>query len=321
MDTPYHYPPELFSLLVDTIPRLCRRKEDVFLFFRGSGVEDKLMGDIYNKWKGDRDSITKYEITRTVIKRLNELEDKAIKERREIIKRITEFDDFSTCWPKDRLEAQGLVSQIQKLVGKKDSFTRMELEKDRERQQRLEKEGVEREAIKRRKEAIDSVKTDLFKLFSIKNPQERGKELERVLNQLFFAFQIAVQESFTLTGDSGEGVIEQIDGAITVDGKLYIVEVKWWNSPLGPGEVSPHICRVYTRSDAGGIIISASDFTDAAVITCKDALHQKTIILCTLQEIVTLLEKQGELKDFLKKKIEKAILEKQPYFKPFDDSN
>ena len=36
--------------------------------------------------------------------------------RREILKRISEFDDFSSCWENDRYKAQGLVSQIQKLV-------------------------------------------------------------------------------------------------------------------------------------------------------------------------------------------------------------
>ncbi len=29
----FHYPPELFNLLVDTIPRLNRGKKDLFLFF------------------------------------------------------------------------------------------------------------------------------------------------------------------------------------------------------------------------------------------------------------------------------------------------
>ena len=37
-DITFHYPPELFSLLVDTIPLLNRSKKDVLLFFRGAGV-------------------------------------------------------------------------------------------------------------------------------------------------------------------------------------------------------------------------------------------------------------------------------------------
>jgi hypothetical protein len=34
-DDPFHYPPELLSLLIDTIPLLCRSKQDVLTFFPG----------------------------------------------------------------------------------------------------------------------------------------------------------------------------------------------------------------------------------------------------------------------------------------------
>jgi hypothetical protein len=45
-DITFHYPPELFNLLVDTIPRLNRSKNDVLLFFRGAGVPSSLFEDI-----------------------------------------------------------------------------------------------------------------------------------------------------------------------------------------------------------------------------------------------------------------------------------
>ena len=38
LETTYHYPPDLFSLLVDAIPRLFRSKPDVLTFFRGGGA-------------------------------------------------------------------------------------------------------------------------------------------------------------------------------------------------------------------------------------------------------------------------------------------
>lgn len=43
MDITYHYPPELFALLVDAIPKLCKSKPDLLLFFRGSGVASELL--------------------------------------------------------------------------------------------------------------------------------------------------------------------------------------------------------------------------------------------------------------------------------------
>jgi hypothetical protein len=35
-DITFHFPPELFSLLVDTVPLLNRSKKDVLTFFRGA---------------------------------------------------------------------------------------------------------------------------------------------------------------------------------------------------------------------------------------------------------------------------------------------
>jgi restriction system protein len=38
----HHYPPEILNLLVDTIPLLCRSKNDVLVFFKGAGVPGRL---------------------------------------------------------------------------------------------------------------------------------------------------------------------------------------------------------------------------------------------------------------------------------------
>ena len=38
IDIIHHYPPEILNLLVDTIPLLCRSKNDVLVFFKGAGV-------------------------------------------------------------------------------------------------------------------------------------------------------------------------------------------------------------------------------------------------------------------------------------------
>src|SRR5262245_12563134 len=134
MDITYHYPPELFQLLVDTIPRLVRSKPDLLLFFRGAGVPNTFIDDIQRQVTSDRGSIKKFDIARTVLQRLNEHGEATLRERREILKRIVEYEDFSVCWPEDQLKAQGLVAQIRRVVDVKDSFTRMRQEREVERQ-------------------------------------------------------------------------------------------------------------------------------------------------------------------------------------------
>ena len=101
MDIIFHYPPELTQLLVQTIPLLCPSKRDVLTFFRGAGVGVDMLVDLETQLRNDRNSINKYEMVRTVLERLNTRGEPALRERREILRRVTEFEDFSTCWVGD----------------------------------------------------------------------------------------------------------------------------------------------------------------------------------------------------------------------------
>ncbi len=312
----YHYPPELFELLVQTIPLLVKGKKDVLTFFKGAGVEPSLMAGVTRKVNQDKDSINKYEIVRTVLEKLNERGDATLRARREVIKRVVEFEDFSACWPSDQLKAKGLVAQIRQVVNVKDSFTRMRDEMEREQRERRAEQQAKLEREQRRRERMSVIKSDLFALFKEQNPQRRGKQLEAVLNRFFAEDGILLKEAFTITGDEGEGVVEQIDGVIEIDGEVYLVEMKWWDKPLGVGEVSQHLVRVFNRGESRGIFISASGYTDPAITTCRDSAGKIVVTLCTLQEFVSLLEREADLKSFLKEKINAAIVHKNPFYEP-----
>lgn len=313
IDITFHYPPELMNLLVDTIPLLNKTKKDVFLFFRGAGVSDLLVRLPLLQWRKDKDSISKFEITRQVLTELNAKGEKCLRERREVLKRVVEYESFSSCWPADQLKAKGLVSEIQKVVNVKDSFTRMAKEREAEQLENKFKKQVELDRVVKKKEEIGKVKNALFALFSEVDTHKRGKALEGVLNSLFKVYGIIVREAFSISGEEKEGIVEQIDGVIELEGHIYFVEMKWWKDPIGVPEISQHLVRVYHRAEGRAIIISASDFTAPAVTTCKDALQQKVVVLCTLQEIVMLLEKQGDLLGFFKQKVYSAIIDRNPY--------
>jgi restriction system protein len=312
MEIIFHYPPELMNLLIDTIPRICRSKKDVLLFFKGAGVNPILTNDLATQLKMDKASINKYEIARTVLTRLNEKGEVTLRERREILKRVTEFEDFSTCWPKDRLEAKGLVAEIRRVINVKDSFTRMNQEREAEQKKRIAEQQAKMEEAQRRKMNLATVKRDLYSLFNEHNNQKRGKALEGILNRLFEATGILVREAFTLKGSQGEGIVEQIDGVVEIKGALYLVEMKWWHEPLGVGEVSQHLVKIHSRGQARGIIISESGYTGPAITTCKDALRDTVIVLCKLEEIIMLLEQEKDLKAFFNAKIKAAIIDKNP---------
>lgn len=318
VDLAFHYPPDLLNLLVDAIPRLVRSKPDVLLFFRGAGVAPTLTSDLAARVAQDPDNIGKFEIARTVLTRLNEKGDATLQQRREVLKRVTQWEDFSTCWESDRLAAIGLVEQIRQVVNRHDSFTRMNLERERERQTRLTEQRERQAEAGERRARLQEVRSDLFALFAEADAQKRGKALEGVLNRLFKYSGILVREAFTLRGWNAEGIIEQMDGVVEIDGEIYLVEMKWLKEHAGVPDVSEQLVRVFNRGEARGIIISGSGFTEPAVTTCREALNHRVVMLCELEEFVRLLEQERDLHEVLKAKIHAAIIDKNPLYRPLD---
>ncbi len=318
MDISFHYPPELLSLLKEAVPKLCKSKKDLLLFFQGAGVGRDLLAPYTALLRDNKDAFNKYTVTRDLLAKLNEAGERSLRERREIVKRVTEFHDFSVCWENDQAAARGLVSQIRDLINVKDSFTRINIEREQERKARLAEQEARSTGEKAHRAKIAEVKSKLFALFGEADAHRRGNALEAVLNSLFAAYGILVKEAFTIKGRCAEGVIEQIDGLVEIDGQLYLVELKWWNAPLGTAEVSPHLVRIFSRGgQARGLFISYSEFTQPAIATCRDVLAGgAVVILSKLQEIVELLNREADLKKWLKAKATAAIAEKNPFFLP-----
>ncbi len=313
MDIVFQYPPELFQLLIDTIPLLFRSKRDVLTFFKGAGTDSELLEDLWQRVEQSRETITKYEITRTALTRLNSKGENTLRERREILKRVTQFEDFSTCWAEDQLKAKGLVAEIRRVINVKDTFTRITQELEKERQQKAAQHQKQVEEKRRKTEALQGLKQNFYALFSMTDKQKRGTLLEKILNRLFEVYGILIREAFKLTDDDGKGTVEQIDGAIEIDGQVYFVEMKWVEGAVNVDHVSRHLVRIYHRGFSRGMFISASGYTGPAIGICREALQKTVVVLCTLEELVRLLEQEKDLRHFLKDKINTAVLDKNPF--------
>ncbi len=315
VDPVYHYPPELLNLLTDAISNLVKSKNDVVTFFKSAGVPQNFLRPWAAKIAADRASVFKTAIAKDVLCKLNELGDKGIAPRREVVKRVVQWEDFSTAYDDKRLIAQGLVASIQKLVNVKDSFTRMNDERERERQEKQAARGAELKKKQELRDKREAVKKRLYGLFTEADAKKRGKALEGVLNDLFATYNISVREAFTVRGDEGEGIIAQVDGLIEYKGHLYFVEMKWLKDSVGRGEMATHLVNIYGRGEVRGLFISASGYGPAAIKDVKDALAQKVCVLADLEEIIAILECEAELQDWLQRKIVAAQSDKNPYFR------
>jgi len=313
MDITYHYPPELFQLLVDGIPLLCRSKKAVIQFFRGAGIGSSILSPLDLTLATDRNSISKFEIVRRVLSAINEQGEQALRERREVLKRIVEFEDFSTCWPDDQYKAKGVVAEIRRVVNVKDTFTRINIERKQEAAARREAAEVKAEHVRNLRAQQRRLCDEIGALFAEPDPSRRGLRLEKAVNDLFAAHGILVRESFRRTAPELNGVLEQIDGVVELDAEIYLVEVKWLRGKVGTAEVSPHLVRLYSRDSCRGLFISVTEFSEAALEACREALQQRAVSLCLLEEITSLLDEHGDLQAFLKAKVRAAIIDKKPF--------
>jgi hypothetical protein len=314
MEQVYHYPPDLLELLVDTIGRLSRSKKGVLLIFQGAGVSATDMREMQARVERAPDTVSRFEIARDVLVRLNERGDSGLGPRRALLKRVVEFNRFETCWPKEQLEAAGLVTRVRELVQERDAFTRMAQEKEAEQAKQRSMADAQRASTVNRGRKIETLNAELGRLFGMDDaPHERGKLLEKVLNDLFRAYEILVREDFRRQARDTSLVIEQIDGVIEFGSNLYLVEMKWLKDPVGVAEFHPHLSRIFLRNNASGIFISSSGFSEPVLKICEEALTKKTMVLCSLQEIVFLLQRKGDLVDLLRAKYQAAVVEKKPY--------
>jgi restriction endonuclease Mrr len=314
MDGLFHYPPDIFNLLVDTIPRLCKSKQDVLLFLKGAGVPDADLDDMQTQVSKNRDAVSKFDIARDVLTKANVRGETGLRPRREIIKRVVEFEEFSMCWPADVDRAKANVADLRKMVKVKDAFTKMQNAHD-ELQAEKAAEARDAHAVKvERKRKIAEVRDRLNALFGMDSePQKRGKLLEGVLNDLFRAYGIHIKEDFKRLDPGGTVVVEQIDGVIEFEGHTYLVEMKWLKDRVGVNELSSHFMRLFARPDVRGLFISTSDFASTCIAECQTHSANKTMVLSSLREFVVLLMNERDLLEMLRTKVRAAVMDKQPF--------
>lgn len=193
------------------------------------------------------------------------------------MRRIVDFEDFSTCWPDDQYKARGIVAGVRRLVNVKDTFTRLNIERQQEASKHRAAAETKAEQTRLFRNRQRDLAAEIGGLFADPDPSRRGIRLEKVVNDLFGVHRIQVRESFRRVAPESGSVLEQIDGVVELEGEIYLVEVKWLREKVGLADVSPHLVRVYGRESSRGLFISVTPFTDPALEACREALRQRVV--------------------------------------------
>jgi len=145
------------------------------------------------------------------------------------------------------------------------------------------------------------------------SPQQRGYELEKLLNETFLLFNIEMTKSFR----RNDG-FEQIDGAFKLDGWHYLVECKWTKNPVDSIPVDSLAQKVNRSGDQTmGLFLSINGWSDGVIMNLmRDRV--KKIILMDGNDFKMVLLGKVELIMLIKKKIEHLNYRAEPFYSAND---
>lgn len=128
------------------------------------------------------------------------------------------------------------------------------------------------------------------------NAQQRGYQLEKLLNELFHLFDLDPKSSFKLIG-------EQIDGSFTFDNDDYILEAKWQKALVNAGDLYKFGGKISGKlKNTLGLFISLDGYSPECTQTGSPIV--KSMILMDGQDLMLVLDGRIKLDEmiFLKRR-------------------
>ena len=172
--------------------------------------------------------------------------------------------------------------------------------------------------VRRRSQRRSGVADRLASIATTASSEQRGYFLTEILNELFAFEGLPVRDAFGSKEGSSE-IGSQVGGVIALDEQLYLVDVRWYDHPLEVKDIASHLVQVYSRNDIHGLMISAAGYAKSALDECRRALRGRVIILAEIEELTSLLRKNGDIRAWLGAKLYAATVDNDP-FRPLIDT-
>jgi hypothetical protein len=151
-------------------------------------------------------------------------------------------------------EARNALRRLKALLGTKTVAERAE---EAKAARRTEAERRQRE----RAERADTLKTlndEFMKMFTMSDVKRRGLQFQDWLRRLFAIHDLEPRGSFASPG-------EQVDGSISLEGLLLLVEARWTDPQVPPKEVRDFVGKLNDKLDNTlGLMVAVNGFTENA---------------------------------------------------------
>lgn len=193
-------------------------------------------------------------------------------------------------------DADRLTAQAQAAVAEVRRWTERHQEIRDAHEEYARTIATDAEAAKRNRsfsEALGALRAQFLGLNSMSEAHARGRALETFLNELFRLFDLDPRAAYSLER-------EQIDGALSFDTDDYVLEAKWWKTPMSRESLDVFATKVRRKGkNALGLYVAINGFT-------SDALHEYAdstpFITMDGMDLIAVLDERIRLDDLLRHK-------------------
>lgn len=280
--------PQAILALKEALPIIFWKKDELKDFIKLTLKNSTILATI--NW-----DVTKRESVKELIERMTNRPEIYKEDLLNLIIAVTDFVDFPHLefWDEDGSKRKKAKEAVQKLRTHTKGYNQITKEQEDAKKRRTE---FERKIIKNKSldDELNMLKETFNQLTKKKDLQQRGYDLEKLLNELFLLYELDPRGSFKIYG-------EQIDGAFTFDGTDFLLEAKWTRQ-VDRSDLASFCYKVETKLKmAVGLLVTMEGLTKEAI-----APEFKSIIIMDGLDIISILEGRVSLPDLLYKKRRRA---------------
>lgn len=289
-------PQDLANLLAVAIRDVIWYKDSVVSFLQKCGVPTSIMLEIRKR----KQDIPTVKIVHFVIEELTTKGDEGWLTTQKILTELYYWKDFHSIEADRKDKAIKSLQEFQKAC-KRYREQKEYLEQQKKQQEKIHDERLSRDTIKSLDhKKLKSFRDEFDRIFAIPDPDQRGTEFEKLMNQIFDYYCQDSKGSFNRTG-------EQIDGFFKLEHHWYYVEIRWKATKANAADVS--VLRDRAKDAFGGdtkaLFVSFNGFSDDCLqnltgkgderVILMDGYDLRTVLDCQISFDVLLAEKQAEL--------------------------
>lgn len=281
-----HLPYEINNQIVQCFGKCFHYKDTVESFLVSAGVPKPFA-------KQYRDE-AKFVWARKLLNDLNENEEGRITQRK-ILSALCRLRNLPDADVPDRNAGLEALRKLKELALEHQLYF------EEKRTEQVSRKNIAENKVKiaeERSQKLQELRGKFYDGISSSNRQRSGYDLEDIIKELFWLFEIDYKKSYKTE-------TQQIDGYFKFQGFDYLLEAKWRNDQPTENEIGGFQRKVQTKLESTrGIFVSVNGFRSEVINQFNG--HGANIIFFTGEDFIHILEGRVDLKDAISIKVEKA---------------